>query len=146
MWGMYIAKTRSDMANKDLQGAAIMDNQFFHPYLTYNARIDESFTGDFSLKFNSNLSYTHHAQYLINITLTGNKDSNVVVNEFDNNITGNAGVNTVIFTGQLAQYEITNENGEIKVQDLHDGRDGMNTLTAIEKLKFSASTIEVISL
>jgi len=146
MWGMYIAKTRSDMASKDPQGAAIMDNQFFHPYLTYNALIDKSFVGDFSLKFNNSLSYTHHAQYLKNITLTGSKDSNVVVNRFDNSITGNTGVNTVIFSGQAAQYQISNENGVVKVQDLQDGRDGINTMTAIEKLKFTASTIEVSSL
>ncbi len=146
MWGMYIAKTRSDMPSKDPQGAAIMANQFFHPYLTYNARIDESFTGDFSLTFNSSLSYTHHAQYLKDVTLTGSKNSNVVVNQFDNNITGNSGVNTVIFAGQTSQYQITNINGAVKVQDLQDDRDGLNTLTDIEKLKFTGSTIEVSSL
>ena len=146
MWGMYIAKTRDDLATKDPQGAAIMANQYFHPYLTYNARIDKSFTGDFSLKFNSSLSYTHHAQYLKDITLTGSKDSNVVVNQFDNNITGNAGINTVIFAGQAAQYLITNENGVVKVEDLQDDRDGMNTLADIEKLQFSDSIIEVSSL
>ncbi|WP_291621640.1 hypothetical protein [Colwellia sp.] len=146
MWGMYIAKTRSDMAEKDPQGSAIMANQFFHPYLTYNARIDASFVGDFSLKFNSSLSYTHHAQYLKDVTLTGSKDSNVVVNQFDNNITGNAGVNTVVFAGQAAQYQITNKNGVVKVEDLQDDRDGMNTLADIEKLQFSDSTIEVSSL
>jgi len=146
MWGMYIAKNRSDMAEKDSQGAAIMANQFFHPYLTYNARIDASFVGDFSLTFKQSLPYTNHAQYLKDVTLTGDKDSNVVANQFDNNITGNTGVNTVIFSGQAAQYQITNENGEVKVQDLQDDRDGMNTLTGIEKLQFSASTIEVASL
>jgi len=146
MWGMYIAKTRSDMASKDPQGAALMADQFFHPYLTYNARIDENFTGDFSLKLNSSLSYTHHAQYLKDITLTGNKDSNVVVNQFNNNITGNAGVNTVIFSGQAAQYQFTKGDGEVKVQDLQDERDGENTLVSIEKLKFSDSIVEVSSL
>jgi len=64
----------------------------------------------------------------------------------DNNITGNVGVNTVIFSGQAAQYQISNENGVVKVLDLQDGRDGINTMTAIEKLKFTASSIEVSSL
>ena len=146
MWGMYIAKIRDDLATTDPQGAAIMANQYFHPYLTYNARIDASFVGDFSLTFNNTLSYTNHAQYLKDVTLTGNKDSNVVANQFDNNITGNAGVNTVIFSGQSTQYQITKENGEVKVQDLQDDRDGMNTLADIEKLQFSDSTIEVSSL
>ncbi|WP_157443070.1 hypothetical protein [Colwellia piezophila] len=78
--------------------------------------------------------------------MTGNKDSNVVANQFDNNINGNTGFNTVIFAGQAAQYQITNENGAVKVQDLQDDRDGMNTLVDIEKLQFSDSTIEVASL
>lgn len=143
MWGMYIAKTRDDLAIKDPQGAAIMADQFFHPYLTYNARIDESFTGNFSLTFKQSLPYTNHAQYLKDVTLTGNKDSNVVVNRFDNNITGNKGINTVIFAGQSAQYQITSENDVVKVQDLQDNRDGLNTLVAIEKLQFADSTIEV---
>ncbi|NRA81887.1 MAG: hypothetical protein HRU18_27130, partial [Pseudoalteromonas sp.] len=146
MWGMYIAKTRDDLATTDPQGAAIMANQYFHPYLTYNARIDASFVGDFSLTFNKSLSYTNHAQYLKDVTLTGNKDSNVVANQFDNNITGNAGVNTVVFAGQAAQYQITNKNGVVKVEDLQDDRDGMNTLADIEKLQFSDSIIEVSSL
>ena len=143
MWGSYVSKTRDDMATTDPQGAAIMDNQFFHPYLTYNARIDESFVGIFSLKFDANLSYTHHAQYLKDITLTGTNDSNVIVNQLDNNITGNSGINTIAFSGQSAQYQITNENGEVKVQDLQDDRDGSNTLDAVEKLQFSDITIEV---
>lgn len=146
MWGMYVSKTRDDLATTDPQGAAIMANQFFHPYLTYNARIDTRFVGDFSLMFKQSLSYTNHAQYLKDVTLTGSKDSNVVVNQFDNNITGNAGVNTVIFAGQAAQYLITNENGEVKVEDLQDDRDGMNTLAGFEKLQFSDSTIMVSSL
>ena len=146
MWGMYIAKTRDDLATTDPQGAAIMANQFFHPYLTYNARIDASFVGDFSLSFNKSLSYTNHSQYLKDVTLTGNKDSNVVANQFDNTITGNAGINTVIFSGQSTQYQITKENGAVKVQDLQDDRDGINTLADIEKLQFSDSTIEVASI
>ena len=120
-----------------------MDNQFFHPYLTYNARIDASFVGNFSLKFNSSLPYTNHAQYLKDITLTGTNDSNVVVNQLDNKISGNSGTNTVIFSGQLSHYQITNENGQIIVKDLQDSNDGTNTLIAIEKLQFSDSTINV---
>ena len=143
MWGLYVAKNRDDLATTDPQGAALMDNQFFHPYLTYNARIDASFVGNFSLKFNSSLPYTNHAQYLKDITLTGTNDSNVVVNQLDNKISGNSGTNTVIFSDQLSHYQITNENGQIIVKDLQDSNDGTNTLIAIEKLQFSDSTINV---
>ncbi|AAZ24933.1 hypothetical protein [Colwellia psychrerythraea] len=142
MWGMYIAKTRNDLAAKDPQGAAIMDNKFFHPYLTYNARIDESFVGDFSLSYNASLSYTHHAQYLKDVTLTGSNSSNVIVNQLDNNITGNSAVNTVIFSGPSSEYQISTENGQVTVHDMQDNRDGLNTLISIEMLKFSDMTMD----
>jgi hypothetical protein len=146
MWGMYIAKTRADLATKDPEGAAIMDNKFFHPYLTYNARIDESFTGNFSLAFNATVKYSHQSQYLKDVTLTGTHDSNVIVNQLDNNITGNSGVNTVTFSGISAEYTMTKNNGVVTVQDMQDNRDGVNTLTAVENMTFSDTTIETSSL
>ena len=145
MWGMYIAKTRDDLATKDPAGAAILDNKFFHPYLTYNARIDSSFAGDFSLKFSASLSYTNHSQYLKDVTLTGDNESNVVVNQLNNNITGNSAVNTVIFSGPSSEYQITRENDQVTVQDLQDNRDGLNTLTDIEKVRFTDTTMDVPS-
>lgn len=145
MWGMYIAKVRDDLADKDPQGAAIMDNKFFHAYLTYNARIDESFIGDFSLSYNANLPYTHHSQYLKDVTLTGTNGSNVVVNQLDNNITGNSAENTVIFSGTSSEYQISFENGQVTVQDMQDNRDGLNTIIFIEKLKFSDTTMDAPS-
>jgi hypothetical protein len=145
MWGMYIAKNRADLATKDPEGAAIMDNKFFHPYLTYNARIDSRFVGDFSLKFSSSLAYTNHSQYLKDVTLTGTNESNVVVNQLNNNITGNSAVNTTIFSGSSSEYQITFENGQVTVQDLQDNRDGLNVLTSIEKLKFSDTTMDAPS-
>ncbi len=146
MWGMYIAKIRDDLASKDPQGAILMDNSFFHPYLIYNARIDASFVGDFSLKLNANLSYTHHAQYLKDITLTGSNASNVIVNQLDNDITGNGAINTVIFSGKADQYKMRKDGDKVTVQDLQDKRDGVNTLSGIEKLQFLDATIDVSSI
>jgi len=143
MWGAYISKTRDDMPTTDPQGATLMENKFFHPYLTYNARIDESFIGSFSLKFDESLSYTHHAQYLKDLTLTGINDSNVIVNQLDNSITGNSGINTMIFSGQSAEYQISKDNDQVTVQDLQDNRDGKNTFDAVEKLQFSDMTLAV---
>lgn len=146
MWGAYIAKTREDILVKDTQGAELMNNKFFHPYLTYNARIDEVFTGDFSLKFNSELAYTNHSRYLKDITLTGSNNSNVIVNELNNNITGNDGQNTVQFTGNSSEYEVIKEDEKVIVKDMQDNRDGENTLTSVEQLKFTDTTMEVSSL
>lgn len=142
MWGMYKAKTRDDLATKDPGGVGIMNNKFFHPYLTYNARIDSRFVGDFSLKFNASLPYTNHAQYLKDVTLTGANESNVVVNQLNNNITGNSAVNTVIFSGNSSEYQISNENGKVTVQDMQDNRDGLNTMISIEKLRFYDATMD----
>ena len=111
-----LQKLVADLATKDPEGAALMANKFFHPYLTYNARIDSSFVGDFSLKFNSSLPYTYHSQYLKDITLTGSNESNIVVNQLNNNITGNSAANTAIFSGPSSEYQVTFENGQVTVQ------------------------------
>lgn len=142
MYELYVAKVREDIVKEDTSGAMLLDNKFFSPYLTYNARIDASFAGDFSLRFNTHLPYTHHAQYLKNITLTGTNNSNVVINQLDNHITGNSGKNTVIFSGPSSEYQVSNQNGQVIVQDMRDNRDGNNILTAIEKLEFSDTTID----
>ncbi|AQS39259.1 hypothetical protein Sps_04153 [Shewanella psychrophila] len=142
MWGGYVAKTRSEILNEDPLGAKLMDNKFFHPYLTYDARIDASFEGDFSLKFNSSLGYTHHAQYLKDVTLTGDKNTNVIVNGFDNSITGNTATNIVFFSGNSSEYTIDKQaDGSTLISDMVDNRDGINRVTVIELAGFSDSKV-----
>nr|WP_240152839.1 hypothetical protein [Photobacterium alginatilyticum] len=144
MWGVYIAKTRDEIMSEDRLGAQLMRNKFFHPYLTYNARIDDSFSGDFSLRFDQNKPYTHHSQYLKDITLTGNNDANVIVNKLDNHITGNFGKNTVFFTGDSSQYYISsNQDGKVVISDLITGRDGVNMLSNIELAKFKDKIVSL---
>lgn len=142
MWGEYVAKIRAEIVSEDMQGSALMDNKFFHPYLTYNARIDESFVGDFSLKFNSSLGYTHHSRYIKDVSLTGDKSSNIIVNSFDNQIKGNSGNNIVMFSGSSSQYSIEKqEDGSSLVTDMVDGRDGVNKLIDIESVAFTDTNI-----
>lgn len=143
MWGIYVAKDRNEIATEDPMGNALLDNKFFHPYLTYNARIDSSFTGTFSLKFDNSIPYTHHAQYLKDITLLGSDDTNVRVNNYDNDITGNAGTNTVIFSGQSTEYTRTTSNGAVVIIHNTTGGEGTNTLRNIEKAQFSDQTIDL---
>ncbi|WP_217696661.1 hypothetical protein [Photobacterium proteolyticum] len=144
MWGVYIAKTRDEIMSEDNLGAQLMRDKFFHPYLTYNARIDDSFSGDFSLRFDQNKPYTHHSQYLKDITLTGNNDVNVIVNQLDNHITGNSGKNSVIFTGDTSQYHISsNQDGKVVISDLVDGRDGVNTLSHVELAEFKDKIVSL---
>ena len=143
MWGIYVAKTRNEIFLEDPVGGEIMNNKFFHPYLTYNARIDSSFNGVFSLKFDSLKPYTNHSQYLKDITLLGNNDTSVYINQLDNNITGNKGTNTVIFNGNSSEYIIDITDIEISVTDKVSNRDGVNILKEIEKIKFTDQTIEL---
>ena len=108
----------------------------------------EEFAGEsFSLRFNSDFSYTNHSQYLKDITLTGTKAINVVVNQLDNNITGNSGDNTVILAGLSSEYTVEKRtDGTILVTDLVDNRDGTNTLSKIEILQFKSSKLTLSTL
>ena len=143
MWGIYVAKTRNEILSEDPIGGEIMTNKFFHPYLTYNARIDPSFNGTFSLRFDSSKPYTNHSQYLKDITLLGNNNISVSINQLDNNIIGNQGTNTVIFNGNSSEYIIDISDDETSVADKVSDRDGINILQGIEKLKFIDQTIEL---
>jgi len=143
MWGIYVAKTRNEIFSDDPIGGKIMNNKFFHPYLTYNARIDSSFSGTFSLRFDSSKPYTNHSQYLKDITLLGNNDTSVYINQLDNNIIGNKGINTVIFNGNSSEYIIDISDVETSITDKVSNRDGINILQDIEKIKFTDQTIEL---
>ena len=143
MWGIYVAKTRNEIIIEDPMGGEILDNKFFHPYLTYNARIDPNFNGNFSLRFDPSKPYTNHSQYLKDITLLGNNNSSVRINELNNKINGNQGNNTVIFTGDSSEYIIDTFDNITSVTDKVSNRDGINILQSIEKLKFVDQTIEL---
>jgi len=136
MWGIYLAKTRDEIAKEDFMGQEIMNKKFFHPYLTYNARIDSSFKGTFSLKFDTSIPYSHHSRYLKDITLLGRNNTNVRVNQYDNNISGNEGSNTIIFSGNKSDYTISHSAGLVIVKDKKANRDGENRLRKVEKLQF----------
>jgi len=143
MYGLYLAKVRDEIAGSDPMGSELLDNKFFHPWLTYNARISAELEGIFSLKLNPELGYTNQSQYLKDITLTGSNNNSVIVNNLDNDITGNEGVNSVIFTGNKAEYSITQSASEVIVTDSEPNRDGSNTLQNIEKIQFADELVEL---
>lgn len=140
MWGGYIAKTRAEVETEDSDGAALAQS-LFTPWLCYNSRIDSEFSGTFHMDFDAAVPYTHKSQYLKDITLTGSNDTSVKINSLNNNITGNSGSNTVIFSGDSADYTITSEDGTVKVSDSVTGRDGENVLKSVEYLSFGDKTI-----
>lgn len=151
MHGIYIAKTRKEMKTKDPIGKTLADD-FFSPVVTYLARIDKAFKGEFSLSFDSAAPYTYKSQYLVNAQLTGNLDSNLTGNDFNNILIGNAGVNTidgrdgedlVVFEGAYDEYYINPHGKNIQVGDSVPGRDGITYLTNVEVLLFDRRLFEI---
>lgn len=136
-------------------GWSLME-KFFPEQLTYEARIDPDFTGTFRMSFDRDRAYTHHSQYLLQARLTGTRDSNLSGNARDNVLTGNAGDNildgaagedTAIFRGAYADYTVSRSGkSRIMVVDRTVGRDGSDTLTGIEFVKFSDRTIPTANL
>lgn len=143
MWGLYVGKDRADIQVDDPIGYELMDNKFFHSYLTYNARIDSTFDGNFSLKFEASKPYTNHSRYLKDVTLLGSNNNGISVNELNNSITGNTGTNKVVFSGIASEYEISTSNETTTVTDNLANRDGTNTLINIEQIQFTDQTIDL---
>jgi len=143
MWGLYVAKTRSEIITEDPTGQGLLNNKFFHPYITYNARIDSNFSGTFSLKYDAGIKYSNHSRYLKDITLLGANNTNVHVNELDNDITGNIGSNTIIFDGNYSEYSVNTTSEVTTVTDNTANRNGSNILINVEKLQFTDQTIDL---
>ena len=143
MWGIYIAKTREEIKEKDPKGFALLE-AFLPPMMFgYESLIDSDFHGTFSLQLNEGIPYTHKSQYYVDATLTGSINSNLLGNNADNTFRGNSGNNildggegndTAIFQGKKEEYEI-NEN---VVKDTVEGRDGTDTLISIESIQFQS--------
>ena len=141
MWGIYIAKTRKEIKEKDPKGLALLES-FLPPMMHgYESLIDPNFQGTFSLTFNEELPYTHKSQYYVDATLTGSKNTNILGNNSNNSLRGNKGNNiidggegndTVIFQGKKEEYEIKDN----VIKDTVSGRDGTDTLLSIEVIKF----------
>lgn len=142
MWGFYLPKTRDEVFTEDPEGARIVQ-MFFPEYLNYNVRIDPEFSGSFSMRFNSSLPYTHKSRYLKDISLTGSLDSNIIVNSYDNSITGNSGYNKVLLSGKKSEYLIEILLDSVIVADCVALRDGKNTLKDVEELVFADGSLKL---
>ncbi len=142
MWGIYIAKTRAEVGDKDPKGAALLQ-AFLPEMVTYEARLDPAFTGTFTMAFDPTLPYTHKSQYLLHATLTGDLPSGLSGNAGDNVLRGNSADNTLIggpgddtavYCRPFGDYNVqTLTNGSLQVT----GPDGVDTLTEIEHLHFA---------
>ena len=140
MWGIYIAKTREEVAQKDPAGKALLE-KFLSPWLTYDAWISTSLQGQFSMTFDAQTPYTHKSQYLVNARLTGSNGSSLKGNGQDNVLRGNVGNNTidgvgghdtVVYCQLRSAYTVDKDGGGFIV----NGPDGIDTLKNIESVHF----------
>jgi hypothetical protein len=124
-------------------------NQFFGKHFRYDVELPPSFLGQFSLSFDSTISYTNRSQYLQNVILSGENNVNVIGNDLNNKVYGNTGDNIFIgksmddffdggagndranFKGEYGEYAILEgaewNNQVMSVVDLVSDRDGIDT-------------------
>ena len=149
----YPFHTRAEMKTGDRPLYDVV-HQYWQNYLTYDAYIDPTFEGTFTIILDPKIEYTLKSRFLVNIFLTGDNDANILGNAQANNLAGNSGDNlitggegndtidggtgndTASFSSFAAQYKITKSGGKTIVSDSHPDRDGTDTLTSIETLKF----------
>lgn len=154
MWGIYTAKNRSEVEQRDPQGFQVMQ-AYFNPYISYMARIDSNFEGTFEMSFNAGNAYTHKSQYLLNARLTGSNNSNLSANDQDNKLAGNSGNNTInglagndtlVLIGKRGEYNIQQQGENTVITDSINNRDGSTTIINIEHVEFSDGTVAISAL
>jgi hypothetical protein len=140
----YPFHTKAEMRAGDRPLYDLVD-QFWPEYLTYVAYIDPSFEGTFSIAFDDEVEYTLKSRYLVNVALTGDKDTGILGNDQDNTFSGNAGDNRIdggsgndvaMFSGKQSEYRVETKGDRTTVSDTLAGRDGTDTLVSIETLVF----------
>ena len=144
MWGVYAAKTREDVLTQDPMGAALV-NQFLPKMMTYMARIDPQFSGTFEMALNPAVPYTHKSQYLLNVQLLGRQPAQIIANDENNILIGNAGDNLIEGRGgiDVVQIPLAFKDVQIRVDKLGGAtlvsgpNIGTDTLTNIEILRFT---------
>ena len=145
MWGVYIAKTREEVAEKDPQGYALME-AFLPKWLNYEVHLASELEGDFHMTLDQSKPYTHKSQYLVHVTLTGSNSSNLYGNAQDNTLKGNSadntldgaqGRDTVVYCQNRTDYNVSQVDGGIVIE----GPEGRDLLKNIEVVQFADGTV-----
>ena len=145
MWGIYIAKTREEIAERDPAGLALLE-QFLPPTITTEIRLDDRLRRDFSMTFDASEPYTYKSQYFVHVTLTGDADVSLHGNARDNTLRGNFGDNTldgaegedtVVYCGPRSDYAVTRDDGVLLVS----GPDGADRLVDVEWVHFAGGRV-----
>jgi len=144
IYGEYVPKNREEVTTLDPLGLKALEH-YLPEMITSMIRIDDSFDGEFKLKFDESNLYTFKSQYYLNAWLQGLRDTNLTGNDFDNILIGNAGnnlingldgVDIVQFNGNFSEYIIEISGDSLIFTDTTLSRDGMDTLTNIELFRF----------
>jgi hypothetical protein len=156
----YVPISRATLKEADPAMFEIIEG-FFGDRWLYTADVDSGFEGTFSLVHDEDKTYTNKSQYLVNVSLTGGNDSNLVGNGFDNTLTGNSGDNRLtpgpgndtldgaegtdnaVFSGPSSDYTVATQEDGVTVRDKSPDRDGENTLRNIERLEFSDKVLTI---
>jgi Ca2+-binding RTX toxin-like protein len=156
----YPYHTRAEMQAGDRPLFDLVE-EFWPEYLTYNAYLDPSFEGTFVMVQDKAVEYTNKSRFLVDVTLTGDKDTSVSGNDQDNLLTGNVGDNgftggagddviagaagsdRAFFAGVASDYRIETKGAITTITDTVDGRDGTDELTGIEVLVFHDKEVEL---
>ena len=150
MWGLYIAKNRQEIAEKDPRGLALLE-QFLPPYISTEVRLDPSLDQDFLMFFDETHPYTHKSQYFQHVSLTGSNPTALFGNQQDNHLRGNTadniidggdGEDSMIYCLPYSSYSITVDGGYLLIS----GPDGSDSLSNIEWLHFADGLLSVESL
>ncbi|MEM7353261.1 MAG: hypothetical protein AAF657_20870, partial [Acidobacteriota bacterium] len=149
--GEYAYHTRASVQAGDPAGVASM-RKFLPDVFTADLRLAAAFDGSFTLDFDPAREYTHKSRYLTDISLSGLSPSGLVGNAMDNFLQGNRGDNviaggpgtdTVTFAGPRAEHVVLCDGSDLTVDDTVANRDGTDSLSSIERLRFSDQTIAV---
>lgn len=150
LFGEYLGKSRESLKTVDPVGLQIVES-FLPKQMNVMMRVDPSFEGTFKMYLDNKEQYTFKSQYLNMLSLTGKNNSGIIANDNDNILLGNSGdnfidgrvgIDVVQFTGYSDEYVINSENKTIIVSD-QMSRDGTDTLTNVEILRFKDKDVKV---
>lgn len=149
--GEYAFNTRASVEAGDPQGVAVM-RKFLPEFFTAQLHCTAGFNATFTLTFNPGTEYTFKSRYMTEVHLSGSNPSNLVGNPLGNVLGGNSGNNaidggpgsdTASFSGPKAEYVIQCATPGFTVDDTVANRDGMDSLSSIEFLRFSDQVVAV---
>jgi serralysin len=101
----------------------------------------ETISGAETFKFSDVSLPSTQLQVAINPITLAFSNGTVHTTAANDLVTGFAGLNAVVYTGQLSQYSLNDTAGQILVQDSVGGRDGTDTLVNIQRLIFADKSV-----